>query len=84
VAMVRGLGRRFGVVINRADCGDRGVREYCDRENIPVLLELPDDRRVAEAYSCGQMAVKVLSDWAEHMRGLWGRVCERQHGRRPE
>jgi MinD superfamily P-loop ATPase len=74
VEMIRQLGVRYGVVINRSDSGDRRVREYCAAEQIPVLLELPDDRRVAEAYSRGTMAVRVLPEWAGKMRQLWERM----------
>lgn len=71
VAMIRQLGVAHGVVINRADGGDRRVRDYCEAERIPVLLELPDDRRLAEAYSRGALAVRVLPEWAGLMRQLW-------------
>lgn len=74
VEMIRQLGVRHGVVINRSDSGDPRVREYCAAESIPVLLEIPEDRRVAEAYSRGQMAVRVLPDWAGRMRQLWSRM----------
>ncbi len=47
----------FGVVINRADIGNDEVKRYCAMENIEVLLEIPDDRRIAEAYSRGIAAV---------------------------
>jgi MinD superfamily P-loop ATPase len=74
VEMVRELGVRHGVVINRSDCGDRRVHEFCEKEGVPVLSELPDDRRVAEAYSRGQLAVNVLPEWSERIRQLWTRV----------
>lgn len=74
VEMIRTLGVRHGVVINRADSGDQRVRDYCTEENIPVLLEIPDDRRVAEAYSRGYMAVHMLPEWKEQMRQLWQHV----------
>jgi len=74
VEMIRQLGVRHGVAINRSDSGDSRVREFCAAESIPVLLEIPNDRRVAEAYSRGQMAVRVLSDWADRMRQLWSRM----------
>ena len=48
VAMVRELGLPMGVLINRSDVGDARVNEYCERENIELLLEIPDERRVAE------------------------------------
>jgi len=74
VAMIRQLDVRHGVVINRADSGDQRVREFCAAEGIPVLLELPDDRRVAEAYSRGRMAVRALPEWADRMLQLWTQV----------
>jgi MinD superfamily P-loop ATPase len=60
VDMVRALGLPFGVAVNRAGTGDRGVYEYCARAGIPVVLELPDDRRIAEAYSRGELALRAI------------------------
>ena len=74
VEMIRQLGVRHGVAINRADSGDARVRNYCAAEKIPILLEIPDDRRVAEAYSRGQMAARVLPEWTVIMQELWTRV----------
>jgi MinD superfamily P-loop ATPase len=74
VEMIRQLGVPHGVVINRADSGDRRVRDFCTAETIPILLEIPDDRRVAEAYSRGLMAFRVLPEWSDSMLKLWGQV----------
>ncbi len=74
VEMIRQLGIRHGVVINRADSGDQRVRDYCEAENIPILHELPDDRRLAEAYSRGHMAVRVLPEWRTMFSDLWNRI----------
>ena len=49
VEVVRELGLPFGVVINRAVSDDCFVRPYLKGENITVLTEIPDDRRIAEA-----------------------------------
>ncbi len=79
IEMIRQLGVRHGVVINRSDSGDRRVRDFCEAKKTPLLLEIPDDRRVAEAYSRGQMAVQVVPEWSARMRELWERVqmeCE--------
>ena len=77
VEMIRKLGVRHGVVINRADSGDQRVRDYCATEGIPVLAELPDDRHVAEAYSRGEMAVQVLPEWQAAFLTLWKRLEEK-------
>lgn len=64
VEMVRALQRPMGVVINRADIGDDRVERYCAREGIPIWGRIPHDRRIAEAYSRGDMAVDVLPETA--------------------
>lgn len=63
VGMVRELKIPLGVVINRADVGDDEVKVYCQAEGIELLLEIPDDRRVAEAYSRGELAINALPEY---------------------
>jgi MinD superfamily P-loop ATPase len=73
------LGIPCGLVINRADMGDGGVKEYAEQEAIPVLLEIPYDRKIAEAYSRGSLIVEVMPEWAERFRRLYSRIvtlCE--------
>ncbi|MDX2438617.1 MAG: ATP-binding protein [Acidobacteriota bacterium] len=57
VETVRTLGLPCGVVINRAGSGDDRVHDYCAAEGLEILLEIPDDRRIAEAYSRGRTLV---------------------------
>ncbi|OQA24454.1 MAG: antiporter inner membrane protein [Verrucomicrobia bacterium ADurb.Bin345] len=59
VELMRQLEKDFGVIINRAGIGDDGVRTYCAEERVPVLAEIPDDRKVAEAYSRGELLVRI-------------------------
>ena len=63
VEMVRALELPFGVVINRADIGDREVQQYCRQNRIKVFAEIPDDRRIAEAYSRGEMICEALPEY---------------------
>jgi MinD superfamily P-loop ATPase len=53
VGMLEKLGIPKGVVVNKADVGDRGVWDYCQSKNIPILMEIPMDRKIAESYSKG-------------------------------
>ena len=71
VDTVRELRLPFGVVINRAGIGDERVHRYCAEEGISVLLEIPDDRRIAEAYSRGQIIVDALPEYRQHFERLW-------------
>lgn len=70
VEMARALRLKFGVVVNRADAGDREVWDYCRRQRIAILAEIPDDRAVAEAYSRGEMAAESVPHVAMRIRGL--------------
>jgi MinD superfamily P-loop ATPase len=63
VEMVKELGIPFGVVINRMGIGDDRVHEFCTNNGVPVLLEIPDDRRVAEAYSRGDLMIEALPEY---------------------
>lgn len=83
VAVVRELRLPFGVVVNRAGSGDDRVQAYCRNEWIPVLAEIPDDRRVAEAYSRGELAADALPEYRAVFERLWEALREgaRGHGR---
>lgn len=70
VGLVRHLRIPFGVVINRSDAGDARVRRFCNDQEIPVLLEIPEDRRIAEAYSRGQMPAEADPQFAVRIAGL--------------
>jgi len=76
VEMVRLLNIPFGVLINRYGLGDDRVEEYCRDENIDVVMKLPDDRRIAEAYSEGGMIVDILPEYT----GLFTRLCDYLEG----
>jgi MinD superfamily P-loop ATPase len=72
VEVARGeLGLPVGVVINRDGVGDRGVDEYCAAEGIPILMRIPHDRRIAEAYSEGVPLVEALPEYRERFVTLW-------------
>jgi len=60
VETVRTLRVPFGVVINCAGIGNDEVTAYCDAQGIPILLEIPWDRRIAEGYSRGEPIVSVM------------------------
>jgi MinD superfamily P-loop ATPase len=65
-----------GVVINRDGVGDRGVEDYCDAENIPILMRIPLDRRIAEAYSEGVPLVEALSEYRAKFIQLYLRIAD--------
>jgi MinD superfamily P-loop ATPase len=78
VDMVRELGMSFGVVVNRVGVGDDRVHVFCRERDIPIFLEIPDDRRIAEAYSRGELIVEALPEY----RASFSRLLEQSAGTR--
>jgi MinD superfamily P-loop ATPase len=76
VGAARILGIPCGLIINRSDMGDDRVREYARKEGLPVLLEIPFDRRIAEAYSRGELLVETIPEWKEKFLQLYDRIRE--------
>lgn len=74
VDAVREVGLPFGVVINRADIGDDRVVKYCAKEDIAILLQIPEDKAVAEAYSRGQLIVDVLPHYRNRFNELFDKI----------
>jgi len=76
VGMVKILAIPHGIVINRSDLGDEKVKEYAKEENIPILMEIPFDRQIAEIYSKGKLLVEELPEWKERFIHLYEDVVK--------
>jgi len=74
VEAVKLLGIACGLVVNRSDIGNNDVREYAEKENLPILMEIPFDRRIAEAYSRGKLIVSTMPEWKEQFLGLYNSI----------
>ena len=77
VGMIRELGLPHGVVINRSDIGDSRTEDYCKREGIDILMKIPFNRQVAEAYSRGDMLFVVDSSYEESLGELYQDIAKR-------
>ena len=70
VGAVRLLNIPHGLVINRSDIGDSQVEAYAQKEEIPILMEIPFDRNIAEAYSKGELIITAMPEWKEKFVSL--------------
>ncbi len=77
VETARILGIPHGVVVNRAGLGEDAVYEYCNSADVPILLEIADDRHVAEICSRGDLVVHSDPEYAASMRALVAAVRTR-------
>lgn len=76
VGVARALDIPFSVLLNRCDLGDEEVKGYCREERIDILCEIPEDRRIALAYSQGKMVVRAVPEYLPKLRALFAAVME--------
>jgi MinD superfamily P-loop ATPase len=69
------------VAVNRADLGDDRVHRFCDAEGLEIVLELPNDRRIAEAYSRGDLLLDAIDGLERKLSAAWERISS--SARRP-
>jgi MinD superfamily P-loop ATPase len=75
--MVRELRIPHGVVVNRAEDGNRDAESFCEKRQVEILTKIPDDRRIAECYSKGEMILKGVPDVKKNFEGFWKAIRKR-------
>lgn len=76
VEMVKELRIPHAVVVNRSVPEYTLARDFCRERNIRILAEIPDDRRVAEAYSRGELPCSAVPGYRELFEGLLNAVIK--------
>lgn len=74
VKVLRKLNIPFGVAVNRSDLGDNKTDEYCQNENIPILMRIPFRKKIAAAYSKGQPIVEAFPKYKKDFKQLHERI----------
>jgi MinD superfamily P-loop ATPase len=62
------------LVVNRADLGNADVFRYAEDEGVPILMTIPFDRSIAEAYSRGKLIVEEMPEWRERFCELFNKI----------
>lgn len=75
--MVGELGIPHGVVVNRAEHGNRDAERFCEKRHVEILTKIPDDRRIAECYSKGEMILKGVPNVKKNFEELWNAIRKR-------
>ena len=65
VEVVKHLDIPFGVIINRDGIGDENVVTFCQDQDIPILLKIPERKEIASLYSKGIALVHNSYEWHE-------------------
>jgi MinD superfamily P-loop ATPase len=76
VEVVRHLNIPFGVIINRDGIGDNKVETFCQKENIPIHLRIPERKMIAHLYSRGIALVTKSFEWNEMFSLVFNNIQE--------
>lgn len=77
VEVVRELKIPFGVIINRAGMEFPDMENYLSREDIPLLIKIPFDRRYASCYAEGKLLVGKFPQLQEDFKEMWQTIERR-------
>ncbi len=70
VEVLKDLGIPHAVIINRDGIGDSAVQEFCDSNSIKILARIPNDIKIARAYSSGFSIPEVYPEWKERFLAI--------------
>lgn len=76
VEMLREMGIKFGVVVNKAGMGDNEIYEYCETEKIEILMEIPFEKEIAAMYSKGLIFSKNKTGYKEKFTKVFNKIKE--------
>jgi MinD superfamily P-loop ATPase len=62
------------VVINRSGRRYSPIEDECHGRGVPVLLEIPFERSIAEAYSRGEALTDAFPEYRDKLRGAWAEM----------
>jgi len=70
VDMCRELEQEPVVLVNRAEYIDNSLSQYCSEQELEIIGEIPDDRRIAETYSVGDLVIDKIPEYRELFKKL--------------
>jgi len=70
IETMKKLEKKFAVVINRFGIGNDDVVEYCEKENIPLIAKIPNNRKVAELYSRGELIYDKIPEVKQELKKI--------------
>ncbi len=79
VETLKGMKKPYGVIINRAGMGNNQVHDYLKKEGIPLLTEIPFDKKIAEYYSKGEIVSAKLPRIEEQFNSIITQIIK-QYG----
>lgn len=77
VEVAQSRGKTVLIAINRQNGVFAPLEAYLEEKKLKVLARLPEDRRVAEAYSTGEMLLEALPEFGVHFSDIASEIFAR-------
>ena len=74
VDMCRKINQEPVVLVNRAEYLNDNLKTYCKKAQLEIIGEIPDDRRIAEVYSVGDIVVEKLPQYKKLFESIAERI----------
>jgi len=74
VETLKTLNKPYGVIVNRANLGNDDVYVYLNKENIPLLMNIPFDKTISAIYSKGELLCKHQTQWQSQFNNLFNSI----------
>ncbi len=74
LTITESLGKRVGLVINRADIGTDELAKFAHEKEIPILMEIPYSDEIASHYSKGRSPAEFSQEWRDKFAQLWAKI----------
>ncbi len=76
VAMTRSLGKEPVIVVNRSSYDSYNLKAYCNNQQLEIVGEIPNDRKIAHFYSRGDLIIDEIPEYKVLFKKLAFRIIE--------
>jgi MinD superfamily P-loop ATPase len=83
VDMARDIGKEPVIIVNRAEYYNNELKDYCREEKLDIVGEIPDDRKIAELYSVGDVVSGKIPEYGKLFEEIALRIVKLAGEKRP-
>jgi MinD superfamily P-loop ATPase len=74
IGIVTEMGISAGVIVNREKAPFPPLESLCSDNNLPILLHIPFDRRIASGLAEGLTLLEINSDYSQMLQDVYGQI----------
>jgi len=63
-----------GIIINRENDPFKPLSEFCEKNQLPVLMRIPYERKIAEGVAKGQTLVEIYPDYLLQFQHVFNQI----------